>query len=73
MMDHIGAMENLKRPPHLPKVVWNNRTKLFVLWFHLNSDQCCTYRFVGVATSPSEMVHLQLLMLFNPMEFRHLI
>ena len=53
MMDHIGAMENLKRPPHLPKVVWNNRTKLFVLWFHLNSDQCCTYRFVGVATSPS--------------------
>lgn len=36
-----------------PKVVWNNRTKLFVMWFHLDNNECCTYRAVGVATSPS--------------------
>lgn len=36
-----------------PKVVWNNLTKLFVMWFHLDSEQLFKYRSVGIATSPS--------------------
>jgi len=34
-----------------PKVVYNQKTKLFVLWFHLDSGSY-GYRYVGVATSP---------------------
>jgi hypothetical protein len=34
-----------------PKVVWNEKTKLFVLWFHLDSSSY-GYRYVGVAISP---------------------
>lgn len=33
-----------------PKVVYNNSTKLFVLWFHLD-DQNYSQRYVGIATS----------------------
>ena len=33
-----------------PKVVWNEKTKLFVMWFHLDNNGC-NYRYVGVATS----------------------
>jgi hypothetical protein len=33
-----------------PKVVWNEKTQLFVMWFHLDNNDC-TYRYVGVATS----------------------
>ncbi|CAF0937211.1 unnamed protein product [Rotaria sordida] len=32
------------------KVVWNNKTKLFVMWFHLDSYDY-KYRYVGVAIS----------------------
>jgi hypothetical protein len=35
-----------------PKVVWNKSTKLFVMWFHLDSGSY-GYRYVGVATSPT--------------------
>lgn len=34
-----------------PKVLWNSATKLFVMWFHLDSSSY-SYRYVGVATSP---------------------
>jgi hypothetical protein len=35
-----------------PKVIWNEKTKLYVMWFHLDSDNY-RYRYVGVATSPT--------------------
>jgi hypothetical protein len=35
-----------------PKVVWNAGTKLFVMWFHLDSSNY-GFRYVGVATSPT--------------------
>ncbi|CAF1155943.1 unnamed protein product [Adineta steineri] len=33
-----------------PKVIWNEKTKLYVMWFHLDSIDY-KYRYVGVATS----------------------
>jgi hypothetical protein len=35
-----------------PKVVWNEKTKLFVMWLHADSNHY-SYRYVGVATSAS--------------------
>ena len=35
-----------------PKVLWNAASNLFVMWFHLDSDNY-GYRYVGVATSPT--------------------
>ena len=33
-----------------PKVVWNEKTKLFVMWFHVDSSSY-SLRYVGIATS----------------------
>ncbi|CAF1115236.1 unnamed protein product [Adineta ricciae] len=35
-----------------PKVVWNPLTKLYVMWFHLDSYDY-QYRYAGIATSPT--------------------
>jgi hypothetical protein len=35
-----------------PRVVYNSKTKLYVMWFHLDSSNY-SYRCVGIATSPS--------------------
>ena len=48
-----------------PKVVWNSKTKLFVMWFHLDSANH-SYRYVGVATSPTPNATFKFLGGFQP-------
>ncbi len=56
-----------------PKVVWNAKTKLFVMWFHLDSSNY-GYRYVWYSNiTISKFKHLLLLTHFNQMVFHHLI
>jgi hypothetical protein len=48
-----------------PKVVWNEKTKLYVMWFHLDNN-CCIYRYVGVATSPTPNGRFTFIDSFHP-------
>jgi hypothetical protein len=48
-----------------PKVVYNQKTKLYVMWFHLDSGSY-GYRYVGVATSPSPNITFTFIDGFQP-------
>jgi hypothetical protein len=48
-----------------PKVLWNKKTQLFVMWFHLDNSNH-RLRFVGVATSPSPSTAFTFLRGFQP-------
>ena len=48
-----------------PKVLWNSITKLFVMWFHLDSIDY-QYRYVGVATSPTPNAVFTFVKAFQP-------
>ena len=50
-----------------PRVVWNNKTKLFVMWIHLDSRDY-QYRYVGVATSPYPNKRFTFVHSFHPEE-----